>query len=68
MAGAGEFPVRRGSLAGEQATQRDGLRAHPVDPDAAVTVTEDDERVPSIQSLLYAAAPDITIERVRAWV
>jgi hypothetical protein len=68
VAGAGEFPARRGSLAGEQATRRDGLRAHPADPDAAVTVTEDDEGVPSIQSLLYAAASDITIERVRAWV
>jgi hypothetical protein len=33
-----------------------------------VTVTEDDEGVPSIQSLLHAAASDITIERVRAWV
>ena len=42
--------------------------AHPIDADAAVTVTEDDEGVPSIQSLLYAAASDLTIERVRAWV
>lgn len=68
MAGAGEFPARRGSLAGEQATQCGGLRAHPIDPDFAVAVTEDDEGVPSIQSLLCASASDITIERVRAWV
>ena len=36
--------------------------------DDPVVITEDDERVTSTQSLLYAAESDITIERVRALV